>query len=86
MYYQVNEILLKFLHADQLHSGLPLYSNNKLNSSRDWHSFEFTGKLFHKMLPPNFNECIPYFWEFTSGTKDLFKIIINYNNCKNLLQ
>ena len=39
---------LYILRAEQVHGKLPFCFNNGLNFSRDWHSFKFTGKLFHK--------------------------------------
>ena len=39
---------MKVVHAEQVHDKLPLCFKGSLNSSRDWHSFKFAGKLFHK--------------------------------------
>ena len=70
MHYQANEILhSEILHAEQVRNKLPLCFNNSLNSSRDWQSFKFAGKLFQKTFPLNFNKSIPYLWVFASGSK-----------------
>ena len=72
------QILKYILCAEQVHSKLPFCFNNSLNSSRDWHSFKFAGKLFHKTLFLNFNEFITYFRVFASGARRVTLLLTEY--------
>ena len=47
-------IFFKFLHVEQVLGKFPLWFNDNLNFSRDWHYFKFAGRLFHKTHPSEF--------------------------------
>ena len=49
-------------HTEQVHGKFQFCCKNSLNPSREWHSFKFAGKLFHKSLSLSLNEFIPYLW------------------------
>ena len=49
--------------------GLPFYFNENLNSSNDSSYFKFTGRLFYKTFPLNFDEVFLHCSVFNSGIK-----------------
>ena len=90
MLHMIQNVNLKYAVPDKWNSCkfcmlnkcmIGFYFSNGLNSSRDWHSFKFVGKLFHNMLPLNFNKFILYLWLFVSGTRRGTPLLREYGIC-----
>ena len=69
------------LNTEQVHRKFPFCSKNSLNLSTEWYSFKLVGKSFHKTLPLNLNEFIPYFWGLRSEIMRGTLLLSEYEIC-----